>query len=81
MLLEQMIVRCVAAGLLKGQSKQRTDSTRVMAKVSVLNRVELAGETLRRGLDDIAQIAPNWLKDQNVGGAMLALTGAAIIAY
>ena len=64
MLLEQIVERCVAAGLLKGQSKQRTDSTRVIAKVRVLNRVELAGETLRRVLDDIAQIAPTWLRDQ-----------------
>ena len=64
MLLEQIIERCVAAGLLKGQSKQRTDSTTVIAKVRVLNRVELAGETVRRVLDDIAQIAPSWLKEQ-----------------
>ena len=63
-LLEQIIARCEAAGLLKGQSKQRTDSTRVVAKVRVLNRVELAGETLRRVLDDIAQIELHWLKAQ-----------------
>jgi transposase len=57
------VQRCIAAGLLKGQSKQRTDSTRVIAKIRSLNRVELAGETMRRVLDDIAQIAPTWLKD------------------
>ena len=63
LLLDQVLEQCEAAGLLKGQSKQRTDSTRVLAKIRSLNRVELAGETLRRALDDIAQIAPDWLKD------------------
>jgi len=62
-LLNRLLERCVSAGLLKGQSKQRTDSTRVVAKIRSLNRVELAGETMRRVLDDIAQIAPIWLKD------------------
>ena len=61
-LLDRLLKRCESAGLLKGQSKQRTDSTRVLAKIRSLNRVELAGETMRRVLDDIAQIAPTWLK-------------------
>lgn len=61
-LLNQLLEQCEAAGLLKGQSKQRTDSTRILAKIRSLNRAELAGETLRRVLDDIAQIAPTWLK-------------------
>ena len=62
-LLNRILARCESAGLLKGQSKQRTDSTRVIAKIRSLNRVELAGETMRRVLDDIAQIAPFWLKE------------------
>jgi len=62
MLLNRILEQCVAAGLLKGQSKQRTDSTRVLAKIRSLNRVELAGETMRRVLDDIARIAPIWLQ-------------------
>lgn len=61
-LLNQILDQCRSAGLLKGQSKQRTDSTRVLAKIRWLNRVELAGETMRRVLDDIAQIAPTWLQ-------------------
>lgn len=61
-LLDRILERCVSAGLMKGQSKQRTDSTRVLAKVRKLNRIELAGETLRRVLDDIARIDPAWLK-------------------
>jgi transposase len=62
-LLNQILAQCEAAGLLKGQSQQRTDSTRVFAKIRSLNRVELAGETIRRVLDDIAQIAPDWLRE------------------
>lgn len=62
LLLNQILDQCEAAGLLKGQSKQRTDSTRVLAKIRTLNRVELAGETMRRALDDIAQMEPTWLK-------------------
>jgi transposase len=62
-LLDRILEQCVSAGLLKGQSKQRTDSTRVFAKIRSLNRVELAGETMRRVLDDIAQVAPTWLKE------------------
>ena len=61
-LLDQILDRCAKVGLLKGQSKQRTDSTRVIAKIRSLNRVELVGETMRRVLDDIAQIAPTWLQ-------------------
>lgn len=54
LLLDQILEQCEVTGLLKGQSKQRTDSTRVLAKIRSLNRVELAGETLRRVLDDVA---------------------------
>ena len=62
-LLNRILEQCAAAGLLKGQSKQRTDATRVLANIKVRNRVELAGETMRRVLDDLAQCAPIWLQD------------------
>jgi transposase len=62
MLLEKILEGCQAAGLLKGKKKQRTDSTHVLANIRVLNRIELVGETMRRVLDDIAQVAPDWLK-------------------
>jgi transposase len=62
-LLKRLLERSMSAGLLKGQSKQRTDSTRVVGKIRSLNRVELAGETMHRVLDDIAQIAPTWLQE------------------
>ena len=48
--------------LIKHRGKQRTDSTEVLAAVRQLNRLELVGETLRAALNDIAQVAPEWLK-------------------
>jgi transposase len=49
---------------LKERSRQRTDSTHILAAVRKLNRVELVGETLYHALDVLAQVAPDWLKAQ-----------------
>ena len=49
-------------GLLKARGRQRTDSTHVLAAVHSLNRLELVAETLRAALNDIAAIAPEWLR-------------------
>jgi transposase len=48
-------------GLVKAGGKQRTDSTRVLAAVRDLNRLELAGETLRATLEALACATPDWL--------------------
>ncbi|GGV69333.1 hypothetical protein GCM10010261_63820 [Streptomyces pilosus] len=48
-------------GLVKAGGRQRTDSTRVLAAVRDLNRLELAGETLRAALEALACGAPDWL--------------------
>ena len=61
-LLETILKRCQAKGLLKGKSQQRTDSSHIVAAIRILNRVELVGEAMRRVLDDIAQVAAEWLK-------------------
>ena len=47
--------------LVKAQGKQRTDSTRILAVVRGLNRLELVGETMRHALDVLAAVAPEWL--------------------
>jgi transposase len=39
-----------------------TDSTHVLAAVRTLNRLEGAGETLRAALNDLATLAPEWLR-------------------
>lgn len=61
LLLEKILERCEEVGLLSGKKKQRTDSTHVMAAIRVLNLLELVGETMRRTLDAIARLAPEWL--------------------
>ena len=49
-------------GLLKAGGRQRTDSTHVLAAIRSLNRLELVAETLRAALNDIAALAPDWLR-------------------
>lgn len=50
-------------GLVMAGGKQRTDSTRVLAAVRGLNRLELAGGTLRAALEALACAAPDGLAD------------------
>ncbi len=63
-LLDGMLARCQAAGLLKPRGRQRTDSTHVLAAIRVLNRLECVGETLRHALHSLATAAPDWLRPQ-----------------
>jgi len=62
LLLDRMLERFAACGLLKARGRQRTDSTHVLAAVRSLHRVELLGETLRAALNAIATAAPAWLR-------------------
>src|SRR6059058_453745 len=48
--------------LLKARGRQRTDSTRVLASIRALNRLELVGGTLRAALNELATMAPDWLR-------------------
>src|SRR5512144_387219 len=50
-----------AEGLVGAGGKQRTDSTHVISAVRDLNRLELAGESVRAALEAIAVAAPDWL--------------------
>jgi transposase len=61
LLLDKMLKVFTEKGLLKS-SKQRTDSTHVLAAVRQLRRLEPAGETVRATLNAIASVAPNWLR-------------------
>ncbi|MGW0574270.1 IS1182 family transposase [Streptomyces tauricus] len=60
-LLQLMLDRLVAAGLLKARGRQRTDATHVLAAVRRLSRLELAGESVRAALEEIAEAEPDWL--------------------
>jgi transposase len=62
LLLDTMLERFKARGLVKPRGKQRTDSTHVLAAVHDLHLLELVAETLRAALDDLAAVAPDWLR-------------------
>ncbi len=61
-LLDVMLLRFQEKNLIKHRGKQRTDSTQMIAAIRQVNRLELAGETLRAALNEIATVAPEWLK-------------------
>src|SRR5215204_3828589 len=61
-LLHELLEACQARGLLKARGRQGTDATHVLAAIRVLNRLELAGETLRAALNGLAIVAPDWLR-------------------
>ena len=62
LLLDKLLERCRALGLLKARGQQRTDSTHVLAAIRVMNRLELVAETLRAALNTLATVAPVWLQ-------------------
>jgi transposase len=62
-LLRKLLEVCQARGLLEARGRQRTDATHVLASIRVLNRLELLGETLRAALNELATIAPDWLRE------------------
>jgi len=59
--LDALLDRLAADGLVKAGGKQRTDSTHVIAAVAALNRLELAGESVRAALEALAAAHPDWL--------------------
>src|ERR671912_1572589 len=62
LLLDRMLERFKAHGLVRARGRQRTDSTHVLAAVHDLHLLELVAETLRAALDDLAAVAPGWLR-------------------
>ena len=62
--LDALLERLVAEGLVKAGGKQRTDSTHVVAAVAALNRLELAGESVRAALEALAAAHPAWLEQR-----------------
>src|SRR6187551_1939482 len=62
-LLGKLLEACQARGLLKARGRQRSDTTRVLAAIRTLNRLELVGETLRAALNELATVAPDWLRE------------------
>jgi transposase len=62
LLLDTMLERFKARGLVRARGRQRTDSTHVLAAVHDLHLLELVAETLRATLDDLAAIVPDWVR-------------------
>jgi hypothetical protein len=56
--LDALLERLAGPGLVKAGGRQRTDSTQALGPIRELNRLELAGESLREAL---AVAAPGWL--------------------
>jgi transposase len=62
LLLDTLLERLRKLGLIKQRGRQRTDSTYVLAAVRRLNRLERVGETMRAALNELAVVAPEWLR-------------------
>jgi transposase len=60
-LLDKLLAVCREHGWLKAGGKMRTDSTHVLAAVRSLHHLETVGETLRAVLEELAEVAPDWL--------------------
>ncbi len=59
--LDRLLAAVKDKGLVKAGGKQRSDSTHVVAAVRDLNRLELAGESVRACVEALAVAAPGWL--------------------
>ena len=60
-LFDALLARLRELGLVGAGGPARTDSTHVLARVRDLNRLELAGESVRAALEALAAAAPGWL--------------------
>jgi transposase len=60
-LFDLLLKRLKELGLVQPGGTQRTDSTHVLGAIRDLNRLELAGETVRAALETLAAAAPDWL--------------------
>jgi transposase len=62
--LDALLEKLTAGGLVKAGGKQRTDSTHVIAAVAALSRLELAGESVRAVLEALAAAHPAWVEQR-----------------
>jgi transposase len=79
--LDALLERLVSAGLVKAGGKQRTDSTHVVAAVAALNRLELAGESVRAALEALAAAHPDWLGQRICVGDWAGRYGAPVTSW
>jgi hypothetical protein len=60
-ILDLLLDRLKGLGLVKASGRQRSDSTHVLGRIRELNRLELAGESVRAALEALSAAAPDWL--------------------
>ena len=58
---DALLARVKELGLVGAGGRARTDSTHVLGRIRDLNRLELAGESVRAALEALAAAAPDWL--------------------
>src|SRR5438034_549288 len=56
---DALLARLRELGLVGAGGRQRTDSTHVLGRIRELNRLELAGETVRAAVEALAAAAPD----------------------
>lgn len=79
--LDVVLEQARARGWLKERGRQRTDSTHVLAASRMLGRLEVVGETLRHTLNVLAEVAPDWLRAQQLPAAWAERYGRRIEEY
>ena len=62
LLFDKLIELCRERKWLKERGRQRTDSTKILASVRSLNRLEHVAETLQNALNAVATVAPDWMR-------------------
>lgn len=66
-LLDAMLERFRALGLVRARGRQRTDSTHILMAARWMNRLECVTETVRHTLNVLATVAPEWLRPRLQG--------------
>jgi transposase len=79
--LDALLERLASSGLVKAGGKQRTDSTHVVAAVAALNRLELAGESVRAALEALAAAHPDWTAQVLEAGERAARCGTPLTSW
>jgi transposase len=79
--LDALLARLAASGLVRAGGKQRTDSTHVVAAVAALNRLELAGESVRAALEALAVAHPAWLEQRTCVSSFASRYGTPMTSW
>ena len=63
-MLDVLLGKLTAEGLVRAGGKQRAHSARVTAAVAALDRLELAGESVRVALEALVAAHPAWVEQR-----------------